>query len=329
MGSFVWYSKGSKESGALLAEELELEHGTVPPKDFSGTLICWGAKPADKFKWENRTIQAIFNDPRIVREYIDRKDIFDKLAEEGINVISCLSITDEAQYVNICNLMGATIEEGFVVAKPSGVGARAVTSQSELEEAVADGCTRAFEAKFIRSERIRLFVVNGSVAGAATRSAAGASDAFFTRASEEVASKLEGVMGHADMVEKALRAAVGNDIVSVAKSYWSPFGAVTMAQRTAGINAAKALGFEFCAVDIVVTDGGVQVINVVTTPNLYEVPSVKAAIVNGIDSWNKNNSRTAKEILQDLVNDATDDEADSLLEKLRELKCELSETAAG
>lgn len=326
MTTYLWYSRSSQESASIIAKELDIPCGSLPPTDFSGTLICWGAKPSDKFKWGSRTLRAIFNDPRNVRTYLDRKVLFDKLAEAGINVASCITLDEDSQYLNLCNLLGVTAEDGFITGRPTGRSARVVTNQAELHAAVVDGNVRAFDPKFVQANRIRLYVVNGSVVGATTRATAAANDTFFTRAIEEVTAAAGVGVGNAEM---ALRKAVELGIVKPIKGYWSAFGAVTPVMRTTAILAAQTLGMEFCAVDISSDGVDMQVLNVVTTPNLREVPSVHAALVTAIGAWNTDNSRTTKEVLQDLVNDATDEEAVALLEKLREFKGELTDTAAG
>jgi len=322
MTTFVWYSRSSQESGTLLAEELGFEHGLVPPQGFCGALVCYGAKPTDKFKWENRTIQAILNDPRKVQTYRDRKALFDKLAESGINVIGCSALTEESQYLNLCNLMGVNPERGFITARASGIRTRVVTNQAELQDAIADGNTRALEPQFVQSNRIRIYVANGVAVGATCMTELVANDAFFIRAAEETAP--DGVSK--EHTEEIVRKLVDTGVMAPIKAYWNPYGAVTPGMRTLAIAAAQALGLDFCAVDA--TPDGLQILNVVTTPNLREVPSIHQALVNEIGTWSTENTRTAKDILQDLVNDASDDEAVTLLEKLRELKGELTENAA-
>lgn len=69
MATFVWCSQGTLESAALLAKRLKCQHGTVPPKDFRGDLVCLGAAPDDKFNWAGRTLGYIANDPRKYRKF--------------------------------------------------------------------------------------------------------------------------------------------------------------------------------------------------------------------------------------------------------------------
>jgi len=64
---FVWYSKGTEESGIKIAEKLGCDHGTVPPKGYEGDVYCFGAAPAANFKWGDRKFDKVYNDPRVFR----------------------------------------------------------------------------------------------------------------------------------------------------------------------------------------------------------------------------------------------------------------------
>jgi len=61
---FVWHGKDSQESAEALAAELGGTAGTLPPKGFSGHLVCLSPGVSEKFKWEDRTFGTIVNDPR-------------------------------------------------------------------------------------------------------------------------------------------------------------------------------------------------------------------------------------------------------------------------
>ncbi len=65
---FIWHSKGTEESATALAQKLECEHGTVPPTDYEGDVICFNAKPSPKFKWDSRKFGKIINDPRKLQQ---------------------------------------------------------------------------------------------------------------------------------------------------------------------------------------------------------------------------------------------------------------------
>lgn len=325
---YLWYSKGSQETGALLADKLGFETaGTIPSKNFSGVAVCFGAAYTDKFRWEDRNFQAIFNDPRVVRQYTDRKNLFDKLGEAGLNTISCVPLTAEAQYTNICNVLAATETEGFVACKPSGAKARVVQTQADLQTAIDDGCNRALDRRFSAQTRLRVFVVAGNVVGALSKQPTN-TPTYAARAAIQLHESDNSVSE--TTIQQVLTAAISKGLVSPTKNFWAPHSLTSTALRTAAIAVAEALGLDFCAVDFYSGDDGAHdVLNVVTTPNLREVPSVQGPIVNAISAWVTENSMTAKEILLSLINEANDEEASSLLAELRETKRRLTQSNQG
>lgn len=320
--TYFWYSNSSRETGTVLATALGMAHGTLPPNGFNGTIVCWGASPTSKFKWADRNFQALMNDPRKVNKYKDRKNIFDKLIMAGLDVVGCVPLTSEAQYSNICSTLAVPMEEGFVAAKENGTKARLVKNQSDLQTAINDECNRAIEKTFLSPEKLRVFVIGGKVV-VSLRKAIGTDDTFLTKAAEEAFSANGNISK--DTYKNVLASILSAGVVTAAKSYWAEYGVSTLV-RDIALTAAKAMELDFAAIDIVAAGNMTTIINVVTTPNLKDTPSIQAPVVAALKEWVKNNSMTAKEILLSMIQGASEDEAVSILESLREQAKQLSAT---
>jgi len=323
---FLWHSNGSKDTAKLLAKELgltEKQCGTTPPAGFSGTIVCWGAAPGEKFKWEDRKIRAIFNDPRTVRKYSDRRALLQKLQSAKISAALCYEIAKgNSKYGDVCAGLKTPEGAGFLTAKAAGINPKAVFNQETLNAALEAGHTHAFEAIFNSEARVRAFVVNGKIISAVIKGGGLDQDVFVSRASMDVAMSEKGITE--EQATAVLTALLKGNIVSPAKDYWKPHVIVSGPKRQTVIAAAQALNFDFCAVDLEASDESHKVLNVITAPGMTDVPTVVPPLVNTISIWVENNSRTAKDLLLTLVNDASDEEADSLLEELCKFKAEFS-----
>jgi hypothetical protein len=326
MSIFLWYSKSSKQTGTWLADKLKIElHGTVPPRDFEGTVICWGASPSVKFKWEKRNFQSIFNDPRVIRPLINRELLFKKLTDADIPTAKfiTLPVAEEGapavvhSYADLCASLEVEPATGFLACTAGGFKRIPVKSDAQLAAAVAEERTCVTTAQFAKKERIRIFVANGVVAGGAK----------FTTSmpAETIPSNLAGKVsaGWEDFTPAQCAAvfkrAVDLKLISTTSGAWVPFSISDANMRNRALTIATILGFGFCAVDFDV-DGSGTVINVVTTPNLREVTTVQSAITNAVASWVYKNSRTPKDILLEAIAGSTSEEVSSLLEELSNLK---------
>lgn len=323
MNTTVWHSKGSAETATWLAEQLEIPCGTLPSAGFAGLGICWGAAPAEKFNWTRRNFRALFNDPRKVRKYRARSAMYAKIGETGINAPSTTHLSEASTYANICNLFTVTHGAGFAASRDNGTSARLVTNNDELAAAIADGCSLAITREFLAEDRIRIFVVSGNVVACVRYG-----NLNNERLAEVIAGELhEGEDDDVSLVgyQKVLRAAFDKDYARCDRRFWTPYTAISLTAKTAAINACQALEFDFGAVDIVLSAAGEPtIINVVTTPNLREVPSAQQPIITAIRAWMSEKVMTPHEILKDLVENIDNDaEADAILEKLREIKGQL------
>jgi len=329
MDNFIWHSKASAETATWLASQLNTSlRGLVPPSGFNGTAVCWGAGPSDIFKWERRNFRSLFNDPRKVRKYTDRRTMFAKIGETGTITLGVFLLAASTGYENTCNLLNATPSAGFVACKNNGSMARLVKNQGDIQAAMADGCTLAIQRAFLSKERIRLFVVGNDVV-ACTRKTTPTNASF----ADLAAAQLFG--GDEDSISEAayrhvMQRALDEKVVAPAKSYWMPYTAFSETTRQCAVEVCKALEFDFCAVDVVITESGAPlVLNVVTTPNLREVVSIQQPIIAAIAAWVTEKAMTSRELLLSLVHDATDAETDAILVELRKMKGGLTGASTG
>jgi len=330
MSIFLWYSKGSQETGVWLAERLGVDdHGAVPPRYFEGSVICWGASPSEKFKWEKRNFQNVFNDPRKISELKDRKALFDGITSVGVPSVRCVVVPQNspAEYAQICQQLDVPTEIGFTVCTSSGFKCKVVKDGAELALALGgqdNKRTHAVTNNFGSPDRVRVYVADGTILGAAQYTDELSDGAFLAKAAEVVSEDWDDYTKQqvTSVIERALKLKV----VKPSCGAWTSFSVTSPVMRNRALTVANNLKFDFCAIDFS-TDGTMTVLNVVTNPNLREVISVQSTITNAISGWAANNSRTAKDILTELISGATSDEASSLLEELRNVKGRIGEAA--
>lgn len=328
MSIFLWYSKGSQETGIWLAERLGIvDHGAVPPRKFEGSVVCWGTSPSEKFKWEKRNFQNVFNDPRKISELKNRKTLFDSIAAIGIPSVKCVALPESnPQFSQVCIELGVSEDVGFTICTASGFNRMPITNQIEMTSFVADENprTHAVTNNFGTPDRIRVYVVDGTILGAAQYTDELSDEAFLTKAADVIS---EGWSDYTKpQVTSIIERALSFKVVKPSCGAWTSFSVTSPVMRNRVLTIANSLKFDFCAVDFS-TDGNMTVLNVVTNPNLREVTSVQSTITNAISGWVANNSRTAKDILTELISGATIDEASSLLEELRNVKGRIGEAA--
>jgi hypothetical protein len=329
---YVWYSKGSEDSGKVFAKLLGTEqHGTLPPKDFSGVLVCYGAVPGDKFKWSERNIRFIFNDPRQTRKHHDRAAMFKTLAAAGINVPKIFALKDLATISAACEKLGTTSVQGLSVFKAGGSDAMWIHTANEFanaksvvpkdakpEVAKTRGMVYASTPEFLSEKRTRMFIVDGAFVCATARGNGNHVEFAKMAASEQTAE------ANKESAEKLIRYLLENGFVDPAKAYWQVFNAVSPEMTTAAVSAAKALGLDFCAVDLVQEGAKVTVLNVVSTPGIAttEMSAIHGPIQDALKLWMKRAHRTAKEIIAELAKEASEEEAEEIVTKLRSMKAE-------
>jgi hypothetical protein len=328
MAIFLWYSAGSQETGIWLAERLKItEHGTVPPRNFEGSVVCWGAVPSEKFKWEKRNFQNIFNDPRKVGLLKDRKLLFDGVAAVGIPSVRCTIIPQaNPQFLQICQELDVLAAKGFILCTSSGFRRKQVANQAELTAALGGDKprTHAMTNDFGNNTRARVFVADGTILGAAQYTDELSDETFMAKTVNDVTEE----WGDYTKVQVAsiIRRALELKLIKSACGAWSSYAIINPVMRNRALTVANNLGFDFCAIDFS-TDGSMTVLNIVTNPNLREVTSVQSTITNAVSNWVATNSRTAKDILLDHIGDASAPEASALLEELRGIKGKIGEAA--
>ena len=203
------------------------------------------------------------------------------------------------------------------------MNSRLVTSQADLQTSLDEGCNRAMDRKFVSENYVRVFVVAGDVVASAKKTMAADSQTFAERVSGQVGINDVPAASVSAVIKKLL----DDGFVSPKKSFWAPNGVLTPNMKARAGLVYEALKFQFMAIDF--DPATSEVINVVTTPNLLENVSIQAPITTAIKAWASKNTKTAKEILMDLVNDATNEEADSILEELRSIKNQHAPAKAG
>lgn len=319
MSLFLWYSKSSKETGVWLAKQLKIsEHGTKPPRDFNGTAICWGANPSEKFKWEKRNFQQVYNDPRIIRPLLDRKGLFEKIAGLGPKVTKFVEIPkDNPKYEDLCTLLDSKPENGFMTCTTGGFKRMRVTSQEELVRSIGEeeARTRATGFEFAATERVRIYVAGGTIVGSSKFIHEIPPETLAGSLSNKMSSGWN-VFTEAQCVE-VLQRAIDLKLIKSSGGTWAPYALSDAKLRTHAQAIAATLKFDFCAIDFSL-DG--TVLNVITTPNLREVTTVQNAITNAISSWVYKNSRTPKDILLEVIAESSGEEASALLEELSSIK---------
>lgn len=310
---YLWYSSKNVKEGEQVARILGFEnHGTLVPEKFDGIVVSYGAQPAEVFKWERRNIRAMINDPRKTVTYRNRLTMLKKLAQDKVATISHFptAITATTTFESLC----ATLGKPFVACKENGASATLIDTAGALASAVRhEGAKVALCSDFNRPERVRVFVLNGVVMASLARGI-WADDAFVNHAMSELPA-VEQTNGLRASITKMIK----EGIIAPKKAFWGDYSQlVTAEHRALALAAASSLGYQFCAVDML--EDGSKVINVVTTPDISIHPSLHAPLKDGFGKWVLNNSKKAKDLLREMTEAASEDEADALLEALRGIK---------
>ncbi len=322
---YVWYSQSSEDSGRVLAKILGTEqHGTLPPRDFVGVLVCYGATPSEKFKWEDRNVRFIFNDPRIVRKHVFRATMFNKLSAAGLKVLPIVKIDSTSDFETVCRELGTSPVDGLTVLKATGGDAKPAQTEIGFNTAKANkDVAYASTSEYLSNRRTRVFVVDGAFVGAISQSNDNP-EAFAKAAATEL--NYAGVP--VPTVASIIRQLVDNDVVLPNRAYWTPSTTCPPAMIDAAIKAAATLGLDFCAVDLKTnTDGTVTILNVVSTPNIVGQDNLHGPLADAVKLWLKRANRTAKEILAEIVEQANEEEAEMIVAELKKVKAEATKVA--
>lgn len=315
MTTYVWYSAGSKETGEFIAKAIGAEqHGVLPPKEFTGSVVCFGATPSDKFKWEERNFSGLFNDPRIVRNFVNRKKMFARLAEGGLIVPPVIDVSPEDTYASLVGKLGLNLGNIITVFSENGGHAVQVTNSYNYDQAKANA-KLASGSDFGILDRTRVFVVNGMVIGGLKRSKNN------TGVFVEKAVNDQNIIADKEKAAELIKHLLGSGYISQAKYFWAAHDGYSPAMVAAAVKAAGLLQYDLCAVDLVETAaGGVKVLNVVSTPDLVNYPNLHIALTNAVKGWVQNKVRSAKDILKELTEKSDEEEAAAIVAVLRDYK---------
>lgn len=317
---YVWYSKSSEDSGKMIAKLIGTEqHGTLPPKEFSGTLVCYGAIPGEKFKWEERSPKFILNDPRHIRKFADRSAMFAALEKAGISGPKVVKVEPNMTFNGACQSLGVAPFQGVTMFKAGGAGAKLVLTDQEFNQEKALGMACVSSPEFLTDKRIRLFIAGGNFVGATGRS--NGNHGTFAK----MAAKEQNVIEEKGKAEALILHLLETGVINGCKTYWQPLNAVDPVLVEAATKAASALGFDFCAVDMLDTGNGVaKVLNVVTTPDIVSpaMEMLHAPLADSLKLWLKRSFKSAKEILSDLAAEANEEQAQVIVSELRKIKAE-------
>lgn len=313
---YVWYSSASEDSGKLIAQLLECQqHGTNPPKGFDGTIIAFGAKPTPEFKWQERKIRGILNDPRVIRPLTDRMKLFERLAGAELRVPKLLKLTAELNFATACSHLGTSPALGVAVLKSSGGEAKLAFSDLGIAEARRNGATYVAHSDFLHPTRTRAFIVGGYYIGALQRDNQDNSEFSNAVAAEQ------SIWSNKEEAQKFILHLVEGGFVRPLKTYWKPLTAINPKLQTTAVAAAAAAGFDLCAVDMAMNDDGeATVLNMVSTPELVSHPQLHPGLTSSLRLWTKRAIRSAKEILTEIAQEANEQEAEAIVAELRKAR---------
>lgn len=309
MDTYVWYSKGTKESGDLLAHQIGGvgNHGTNPPKGFKGAGICFGARPREVFKWENRNFKALFNDPRKVANISsDKRSLIESIKLAGGNVIPTVSLQLGFNYEEVLRSLGGT---SFYCCSKNLIGAVQVSSQNELQRAFQEGKTIAVNENFKNKETYRVYVVNGKPVVTLSKSFEPdniikkmATDDRNGEFSEATYQKLKGWLEQGRIILDENESVLKENI-----------GALRNFRIQHVVNTVNNRVQMYC-IEYVKVGVNYVVNNIIFTPSLEALSEGAMSLIGTqIKEWIKTNSKTFKESLLRLINESSEAEAEAML----------------
>jgi hypothetical protein len=312
MDTFVWYSKGTEESGNLIANSLEGKHGKVPPAGFKGLGVCYGAAPADIFKWENRKFRALFNDPRKTRPLAANKNsLLNNILLKGASVVENTVVNNVSDFEAVLDAVGAV--DSFYCCKPSGAGAVEVKNQNELQEAVGKGKTFAVHNNFALENKSRVFVVNGEVV--LSLEACTEEDKILEKMAVEGGNYNPLLHNKLIGLHKKGLIVLGEEAFCTEEKY----DVTKEVHENVVVPVAETLAgsVDMYCIEYIIDDDTYTVTNVLFSPGLVDISEGGIeVIVEGVEGWIEENSTTSKEALLKMAQEATEAEASTLLEAI-------------
>jgi hypothetical protein len=310
MNTYVWYSKSTKDSGALIGDQVASDgaefQGTNPPKGFNGIGICFGAKPAGVFKWENRNFRALFNDPRKIAELsADKTALLADIVRKGGMVLATYSLNDESDYADVLETLGT---DTLYCCTPGLTGAVKASNQDELQSAIQNGKTVAVHASFKSKETFRVYVVNGKTVVTLSKS-------FDEDAILRDMAKGEGAQPDAATYEK-LKAWKNQGRITIGEDQHvleEKIGADDNFRTQAVINSVNKRAEMYC-IEYVKVGGNYVVNNIIFAPSVESLSEGGVSLIcTQINEWAETNSKTFKESLLGLINESTEAQAEEML----------------
>lgn len=334
MNVFIWHSKQSEESANLLAQALSpgndpIPTGTVPPRGYKGIVINYGASPKPEYRWQERDVIKYFNDVKSCLELKDLSTISGLVAGTGnelslsaLKVVPLLfegEVGDDPTYRNYTYLKSIFHTSKFITCSSMGTGARIVSNQEDLSEAIAGGATEAVELDYLRRQsrkkRYRIFYSKdkGFLPGVMSYSRGDAAD-------------LGGIDVDPQVKEELLRL-VGKGIVEVTNYRWREEHNVGLASKIKiltrqTVDKLSEKADFFCLELTTDDDRSFKLVNVLFSPSLRNSlteDGLKEFLLC-LDTWVKANSVSPKELLLRLIESADEEEANAMLCHLRKVK---------
>lgn len=308
MDTYVWYSKSTKESGALIGQQVATAgEGTNPPRGFKGVGICFGARPAEVFKWENRNFKALFNDPRKIAAVTQEKaSLLCAITDRGGMTVATHALNDRSDYADALRALGGT---AFYCCSKSLTGAVLVTNQNELQEAFNMGKKTAVHENFKSKETYRVYVANGTPVVTLSKSfdtdkiiRKMATDEGNGQFSAATYNKLKGWLERGRINLDENENVLEENIVE-AQNF----------RVQAVIDAVNNRAQMYC-IEYVKVGGNYVVTNVIFAPSLEVLSEGAVALIcTQINEWVATNSKTFKESLLKLINDSSETQAEEML----------------
>ena len=346
MGLYIWYSAATDVTGKKIQEALKAKGGTgTPPPD--AEVLCWGTKIADKQLFPNK---VMFNNPNNILANRNKFNALKTFKDAGVPVADFSNNFAEAGKgaFNFPLVMRTTFHQG-------GAGFWLCLNTDMVKQAAAEGANYMQSYIHIKHE-YRLHVVKDKVIYAVEKvKRENHQEAFkehykdyVNNAAAKKNTLLDGDTTDFILTKLAKKFATGADMIIRSNTRGWKFSKLNLNNldkglQDAAINALKALGLDYGAVDCcLTTDGKVVIIECNTGPGLegtsFEawtealqklvakpapVEKVKEAKVAEQLAPNGNAAKTKKEqlkqkmrMLDDMIDAAETDKEIELIEKL-------------
>lgn len=334
MNVFIWHSKQSEESAALLAQALSpgnnpIPSGTVPPRGYKGIVINYGASPKPEYRWQERDVIKYFNDVNACLELKELSAVSGLVEEAGrgrdlslssLKVVPLAFDADgEPLHRSYTYLKSIFHTSKFITCSSTGTDARVISSQEDLDGARDDGAAVAVDIDYLRrhsrKKRYRVFYSKdkGFLSGVMSYSRGDVGD-------------LGGLDVNPLFREELLRL-VDKGLVEVTNYRWREennaglFSKIKILTRQVVEKLSEKADF-FCLELTTDDDRSFKLVNVLFSPSLRNSLTEEGLkeFLLCLDTWVKANSVSPKELLLRLIENADEEEANAMLCHLKRVK---------